>query len=155
MSDQPSPQRPTDADLPPLTVAEMPPQLQAALKQMSKRGPVVNMTTRETVAEGGQLVGEQPAEGLMACVECARAVALGWWGSTARHFGDDGAPVCALCGEGEATLTATAWFALVVRLTIQNTASGMRRSWRDDAIKGLGAATIMPCPTCAPEDGVE
>jgi hypothetical protein len=141
-----------ETPLPPFDPRDAPPQLAEVLRRMSKRGTVVDQSTGQKVAEDGRLVTDEPGEELMACVECARAVALGWWGSTARHFGDPAAPACALCGEGEATLTAADWFALVVQLTIQNTASGMRRSWRDDAVKGLGAMTLMPCPTCHPEE---
>ncbi|MEU9355051.1 hypothetical protein AB0D65_29655 [Streptomyces griseoloalbus] len=143
MSDAPTPpSQPSDADFPPLTPAEMPTQLKAALKQMSRRGPVVDVATGETVAEGGQLVGEQPDQDLVGCLECARAVAQGWWGSIARHVGMEGAPVCMLCGEGEATLTAADWFAMAAQLAAAATARGSRRTWRDDAVKGLGAHTL-------------
>ncbi|WP_155553656.1 hypothetical protein [Streptomyces sp. E1N211] len=117
----------------------MPPQLRAALKQMSRRGPVIDVATREIVAEAGELVGEEPGEGLVGCLECARAVALGWFGGIARHVGMEGAPVCVLCGEGEATLTAVDWFAMTGQLAAARTADGSRRTWRDDAVKGLGA----------------
>ncbi|MEU1592826.1 hypothetical protein ABZ468_08170 [Streptomyces sp. NPDC005708] len=60
MSDQPTPQQPTDADLPPLTAAEMPPQLAEVLARMSLRGPVVDQSTKQIVAEGGRLVTDQP-----------------------------------------------------------------------------------------------
>jgi hypothetical protein len=131
--------RSTEPDQP-LHPDDMPPELRAALAKMSERGPVVDMGTGAVVAQDGQLVHE-----LVACQECARAVALGWWGSTARHCSDEGSPVCQLCGEGEATLTPQAWFALTLQLIIRNTASGARRTWRDDAVKGLGATT-MPEP---------
>ncbi|MGW2937859.1 hypothetical protein ACWDA7_40005 [Streptomyces sp. NPDC001156] len=61
MSDEPTPQRPTNADLPPLTTAEIPAQLADVLRTMSLRGPVVNQGTGETVAEDGQLVTAEPA----------------------------------------------------------------------------------------------
>ncbi|MGW2496217.1 hypothetical protein ACWCV2_17165 [Streptomyces pseudogriseolus] len=140
MSDAPTP--PSEDDFPPLTPAEMPPQLQAALKQMSRRGPVVDVITGQTVAEEGRLVGEDPGEALVGCLECARAVAQGWWGSIARHVGMEGAPVCVLCGEGEATLSAADWFATAGQLAAAATARGSRRTWRDDAVKGLGARTL-------------
>lgn len=124
--------RSTEPDQP-ADPADFPPELQEALRRMSQRGPVVDLGTGTRVAQDGNLVHE-----LVACSECARAVALGWWGSTARHYGDEGSPVCQLCSEGEATLTAEAWFALTLQLTIRNTASGARRTWRDDARKGLG-----------------
>lgn len=126
--------RSTEPDQP-LHTDDMPLQLRAALAKMSERGDVIDHGTGDVVARDGQLVAD-----LVACQECARAVALGWWGSTARHYGDPGAPVCQLCSEGEATLTAQAWFALTLQLIIRNTASGARRTWRDDAVKGLGAA---------------
>jgi hypothetical protein len=144
MSDQPTAPPPFDS--------ELPPKLQDALRKMSERGPVVEMSTGATVAEGGRLVSDQPGGELMACVECARAVALGWFGSIARHIGDAGAPVCVLCSEGDATLTAVEWFALTASLVSQRTADGQRRTWRDDAVKGLGAMTVMPCPRCDPEE---
>lgn len=146
MSDQPT--RPTP---PPPFDTELPPQLQDALRRMSERGPVVEMSTGETVAEGGRLITDQPAEGLVACVECARAVSMGWWGSIARHVAPEGAPVCLLCNEGEATLSAADWFTTTARLAASRIAAGQRRTWRDDAVKGLGAVTVMPCPTCHPE----
>lgn len=137
MSDEQVPPHPSAPDdLPPLTVADMPPQLRAALKQMSRRGPVVNMTTGETVAEAGELVGEEPGEGLVGCLECARAVALGQWGGVARHEGMDGAPVCLLCGEGEATLTAVDWFLTTAKLADAMTAAGTRATWREDSVRG-------------------
>ncbi|MET9776201.1 hypothetical protein ABZ023_18405 [Streptomyces sp. NPDC006367] len=151
MSDQPIVPPPSDAGLPPLTPDEMPPQLQTALKQMSRRGPVVDVMTGQTVADAGRLVGEQPHEVLVGCSGCARAVAQGWWGSIARHAGSSGAPVCVMCGEGEATLSAVEWFQLVAELAAARTAAGSRRSWREDAVKGLGVVTPMPCPTCVPE----
>jgi hypothetical protein len=103
---------------------------------------VVNLETGETVAEGGQLVTDPPGDALLACIECARAVALGWWGSIARHIAPLGRPVCVLCSEGEATLTADAWFTLTASLVAKRTADGQRRGWREDAVKGLGAVTI-------------
>jgi hypothetical protein len=124
--------RSTEPDQP-LHPDDMPPELRAALAKMSERGNVVDLGTGDVVAKDGHLVGD-----LVACQECARAVALGWWGSTARHCGDPGSPVCQLCSEGEATLTATAWFSLTLELIIRNTASGARRTWRDDSVKGLG-----------------
>ncbi|QDN94915.1 hypothetical protein FNV58_00885 (plasmid) [Streptomyces sp. RLB1-9] len=133
--------RSTEPDQP-LDPDDLGPELQEALRRMSARGdgPVIDLGTGAIVAKDGHLVGD-----LVACRECARAVALGWWGSTARHCSDPDSPVCQLCSEGEATLTAEAWFALTLQLTIQNTASGTRRTWRDDAIKGLGAIA-MPEP---------
>jgi hypothetical protein len=140
MSDALTP--PSDDDFPPLTPAEMPPQLQAALKQMSRRAPVVDVITGKTVAEDGQLVGQDLGEGLVGCLECARAVAQGWWGSIARHVGLEGAPVCVLCGEGEATLTAVDWFVMAGQLAAAATARGSRRTWRDDSVKGMGARPL-------------
>lgn len=131
--------RSTEPDQP-LDPDDMPPQLKEVLARMSQRGPVIDMSTNAVVARDGHLLAD-----LVACQECARAVALGWWGSTARHYGDPGSPVCQLCSEGEATLTAQDWFALTLQLIIRNTASGTRRTWRDDAIKGLGAV-MMPAP---------
>ncbi|MEU1599316.1 hypothetical protein ABZ468_42580 [Streptomyces sp. NPDC005708] len=66
MSDQPTPQRPTDADLPPLTTAEIPARLADVLPTMSPRGPVVNQGTGETVARGGPLVTDEPAAAALA-----------------------------------------------------------------------------------------
>ncbi|MGV9509347.1 hypothetical protein ACWDQZ_27480 [Streptomyces tendae] len=150
MSDQPTVPSPSDAEPPPLTPAEMPPQLQAALKQMSRRGPVVEVGTGRVVAEAGRLVGDETGETLVACTECARAVAMGWFGAIARHPGSVGAPVCVMCGEGEATLSAVEWFVLLSELAAARTADGSRRTWRDDAVKGLGATMLAPCPTCTP-----
>lgn len=48
-------------------------------------------------------------------------------------------PVRVICGEGQATLTAGQWFARLAVLVAQRTAEGRRRSWRDDAVIGLGA----------------
>ncbi len=110
---------------------------------MSRRGPVVNMGSGETVAEDGRLATDKPGEGLVACAECARAIALGWWGSISRHAAPSGRPVCVLCSEGEATLTAVDWFALAAALVAARTADGQRRSWHDDAVKGLGAVTFL------------
>jgi hypothetical protein len=130
-----------DGALPPADPAEFPPQLQETLRRMSARGdgPVVDMSTGATVAEDGRLVTDAPAD-LVACMECARAIALGWWGAIARHFGEPGEPVCVLCGEGAAVLTAVQFFARAAVLVQQRTADGQRRSWRDDAVIGLGAA---------------
>ncbi|AWI32738.1 hypothetical protein [Streptomyces tirandamycinicus] len=140
MSDQPTPPpvESTD-DLPPLKPEEMPSELKDARRRMSQRGPVVDMGTGETVAEAGRLAGEKPAGGLVACSECARAVALGWWGSISRHLGAPDAPVCVLCSEGEATLSAEEWFSLTAQLVVQRTRDGQRRTWRDDALVGIGA----------------
>lgn len=87
---------------------------------------------------------ELPADQPVACSECARAVALGWWGAIARHIGPADRPVCLLCGEGEATLTPTQWFALADELTRSRTLDGQRRTWRDDAVRGLGAMHHAP-----------
>ncbi|MER6616325.1 hypothetical protein [Streptomyces xantholiticus] len=143
MSDQPTaaPASQDDADFPPLKPDDMPPQLKDALRRMSQRGPVVDMGTGETVAEDGRLVDEPVADDLVACNECARAVALGWWGSIARHPGAPGRPVCVLCGEGEAVHTAVEWFAMAAALVRQRTNDGQRRTWHDDAVKGLGAVS--------------
>jgi hypothetical protein len=127
--------RSTEPDQP-LDPDDLPPELRSALAKMSERGPVVDMSTGTVFAQDGRMADEPPAD-LLACVECARAVSLGWWGSIARHCGDPGTPVCQLCSEGEATLTAKAWFALVQQMVIRNTASGIRRSWRDDSVQGM------------------
>lgn len=50
---------PVDAEMPPLKADEMPPELQDALRQMSKRGRVVDMGTGQTVAEAGELVDDK------------------------------------------------------------------------------------------------
>jgi hypothetical protein len=144
-----------ETPLPPFNAADAPPQLAAALRQMSKRGPVADLSTGERVAEDGRLVTDPEAEERVACPECARAVALGWFGSIARHIGDAGAPVCVLCSEGDASLTAAEWFALVGQLVVARTADGQRRTWRDDAAKGMGAMVVMPCPTCDPQESAE
>lgn len=115
---------------------EFPPELQEALRRMSQRGRVVDLNSGEVVAEGGQLVTDPSKR--VACHECARAVALGWWGSISRHIGPADAPVCLLCGEGEAVLTAEEWFAETADLIVERTRDGQRRTWRDDALKGLG-----------------
>ena len=50
-----------DQELPPISPDEFPPELQDALRRMSKRGPVVDLGTGQRVAEGGRLttyVGE-------------------------------------------------------------------------------------------------
>jgi hypothetical protein len=49
-------------DLPPLDPADMPPQLQEALRRMSARGdgPVVDLGTGAVVAEDGRLVTDSP-----------------------------------------------------------------------------------------------
>lgn len=117
-------------DLPP---PEFPPQLQAALRSMSQRGRVVDMASGDVVAENGALTGE-----LVACHECARAVALGWWGSISRHTGEPGTPVCVLCSEGEAVLTPAQWFTETASLVQAHIIDGQGRTWRDDATKGLG-----------------
>ncbi|WP_431959356.1 hypothetical protein [Actinacidiphila sp. bgisy160] len=131
---------PQDGALPPADPSEFPEPLREALARMSQRGPVVDMGTGQVVAQGGRMVANpQDAAELVACNECARAIGLGWWGSTARHPAPDGAPVCVLCLEGEAVHTAAAWFAAAAQLVQARTADGQRRTWRDDAIKGLGA----------------
>jgi len=83
---------------------------------------------------------EVPADQLVACPDCARAVGLGWWGSIARHNGPDGNPVCVLCKQSEATLTAAQWMALAASLAEYNTANGLRRAWHEDGLIGAGAA---------------
>ncbi|MFD8650669.1 hypothetical protein [Streptomyces mirabilis] len=126
----------------PVDPATFPPELQNALRIMSARGdgPVVDLSTGAVVAQDGHLVGE-----LVACHECARAVALGWLGAIARHPAPHGAEVCTLCCEGEATLTPAQWFTMTAQLLGENARRGMWRSWRDDAVRGLGAIT-MPEP---------
>mgnify|MGYP007011098431 CR=1 FL=1 len=132
MSDQP-----TSPDS--ISPSEFPPELQDALRSMSKRGPVVDMGTGATVAEAGRLVGDEQKGNLVACVECARAIALGWWGAISRHaaYGPD-KPVCVLCCEGEATYTAEEWFVLAGQLVTQRARDGQRKTWQEDAIRGLG-----------------
>lgn len=125
--------RSTEPDQP-ADPATFPPELQEALRRMSQRGPVVDQATGDVVARDGRLVGEQP----VACLECARAIALGWFGAIARHPGDPNKPVCVLCSEGEAVLTPTQWFVRAAMLVQQRTVDGQRRSWRDDAVRGLG-----------------
>lgn len=120
---------------------DFPPQLQEALRHMSQRGRVVDQATGETVAEDGRLlIDEQP----VACQECARAVARGWWGGIARHEGPDDQPMCVLCEEGQATLSATEWFRLTQQLI--QARSGQRKTWQEDAIRGLGAISGPPAP---------
>jgi hypothetical protein len=111
---------------------------------MSLRGAVQDMRTGTVVAADGRLTGEHDTRALVGCTECARAIALGWWGGIARHRGDREAPVCVLCSEGEATLDAGAWFVLVASLAARNTVSGRHRTWREDAVRGLGAAAAQP-----------
>lgn len=84
------------------------------------------------------MTGDQDAGGLVACDECARAVALGWWGGISRHQGRPGRPVCLLCGEGEAVHTAVQWFGLTAALVHERTHDGQRRTWHQDAMIGLG-----------------
>jgi hypothetical protein len=127
---------PTEGELPPATADDFPPELQDALRQMSKRGRVVDMGTGQTVAEDGRLTTDD--EALVACTECARAVALGWWGSISRHIGPADKPVCLLCCEGEAVHTPASWFAITAQLIAQRSRSGQRRTWNDDALIGLG-----------------
>lgn len=43
-------------------MTDLPPGLQQALREMSKRGPVINLATGETVATGGHLVTEENTE---------------------------------------------------------------------------------------------
>lgn len=124
--------RSTEPDQP-ADPADFPPELQEALRRMSERGPVVDMASGEVVAENGRLVHE-----LVACFECARAIALGWWGAIARHPAEPDEPVCVLCKESAAVLTASGWFASAAALVQQRTADGQRRTWREDALKGLG-----------------
>jgi hypothetical protein len=132
--------RSTEPDQP-ADPADFPPELQEALRKMSERGSVVDMGTGDVVAENGRLATDQV---MVACHECARAVALGWWGSTARHPGEPGIPVCVLCGEGEAVLMPAQWFAETIMLIQQN--GSQRRTWRDDAVKGLGAIVLDEPP---------
>lgn len=80
---------------------------------------------------------EIPADQTVACNECARAVALGWWGGIARHPEHEGA-VCLLCGEGEAVHTAQEWFGVTVMLRAERARDGQHRTWREDAAAGLG-----------------
>jgi hypothetical protein len=130
----------------PLDLDDLPPELQDALRRMSARGdgPVIDLGTGALVAKDGALVTDPPdGQEPVACSECARAVALGWWGSIARHMGAPGTPVCWLCGEGKAILTPAQWFAEVVALIQAN--GPQRRTWHEDAIKGMGAFT-MPEP---------
>jgi len=129
--------RSTEPDQP-ADPADFPPEVRDALRKRSERGPVVDMATGERVAEDGRLVSD---EQLVACLECARAIALGWWGAIARHFGNPDAPVCALCGEGEATLTPTQWFAQVTQLMQAHIAAGKHHSWREDSLTRLGIAS--------------
>lgn len=116
--------------------SKLPPRLQNALRTMSRHAPVVDPTTGRVVARDGRLL-DDPAHPLAGCAECARAVAQGWWGAIARHPGPADAPTCALCGEGEATLTPSQWFDQVATL-IGCSIAAFRRSWRDDAVAGLG-----------------
>lgn len=136
--------RSTEPDQP-ADPADFPPELQDALRRMSARGegPVVDLATGAVVAQDGRMVSDPPGEQPVACVECARAIALGWWGAISRHSGPADAPVCVLCSEGEATLAPTEWFVRAATLVQQRTVDGQRRSWRDDAVRGLG---IMPPP---------
>lgn len=125
---------------PPADPSEFPPELQETLRRMSARGqgPVVDLATGTVVAQDGRLAHEAPGEQPVACLECARAIALGWFGSISRHIGPADAPVCILCSEGEATLTPAQWFAQTAVLVQQRTADGQRRTWRDDSLRGLG-----------------
>ncbi|MFF1284322.1 hypothetical protein ACFVY4_26720 [Streptomyces sp. NPDC058299] len=130
-------------DLPPLDPADMPPQLQEALRRMSARGdgPVVDLGTGAVVAQEGRLVTDPPEEEqLVACNECARAIALGWWGAIARHPGPADKPVCVLCGEGQAVLTAGQWFDTTAKLKAAHVKAGKHHTWRDDAVARFGAA---------------
>jgi len=130
---------PVNAELPPADPADFPPQLQEALRSMSQRGPVVDMGTGDTVAEDGRLTTDRGQEDeLVACTECARAIALGWWGAISRHIGPADKPVCVLCGEGEAVHTAAGWFTTTAQLIEQRTREGQRRTWAEDAHVGLG-----------------
>lgn len=82
----------------------------------------------------GPAAGARP----VACDECARAVAMGWLGSISRHPAPPGAPVCVLCGEGEAVHTAEEWFEHTVALIEERDRDGQRRTWREDAMIGAG-----------------
>lgn len=93
-------------------------------------------------ADDAQPAPNPSEDALLACLECARAVGLGWWGSVARHPGPADAPVCVLCGEGAASLTAAQWLAQAAALAAHHTARGQRRSWREDAERGRGAARL-------------
>lgn len=137
--------RSTEPDQP-ADPSEFPPELQEALRRMSQRGPVRDLTTGDVVARDGRLTGDEREEQLVACLECARAIALGWFGAVARHLGEPNSPVCVLCGEGAATLTPEQWFARIATLAANATHSGQRRTWRDDAVKGLGATMMTEPP---------
>ena len=129
---------PVNAEPPPANPADFPPQLQEALRRMSQRGPIVDMAPGQTVAKDGQPITDALDEALVACNECARAVALGWWGAISRHIGPADKPVCVLCGEGEAVHTASDWFTTTAKLIEQRNREGQRRTWSEDAHIGLG-----------------
>lgn len=128
--------RSTEPDQP-ADPSTFPPELQDALRRMSQRGPVIDMGTRTVVAQDGRLADETDPNDLLGCMECARAVAQGWWGSIARHPGPADKPVCVLCGEGEATLSPGEWFSRVATL-VSTPIAASRRTWREDSLRGLG-----------------
>jgi hypothetical protein len=78
-------------------------------------------------------------DALVACAECARAIAIGWWGGISRHRrADDTAPLCRLCQQGEATLTAEKFMNFTGDLVFEYRARGIGGTWHDDALRGLG-----------------